>query len=330
MKKKPITTILFIALILCLLLPTSAIASPDATRQAPAYIGQTATFDNTKVRASFRPQKSEVTLLEVVRGKDAQTMVTQWNQFNEIAEEGKEYLVVKFSIKLISTPDESARRYDKYDFSVYSAEGVEYNQYLAVASESPALSNTYPGGTTTGYVPFMIDKGDDPMIVFNQFDSKAIWFSPKPVPVEQPTGTTNITGKVYVFSNSLNLRARPNTAGEVVRVLKYGNALTVVDSTSSKVWWAVKTADGQLGYAASSYLGRSVNDVPVNGAVKVLSSQINIRDAANGKAAILSVLPKGTALTVLDNQSSKSWVKVQAGDGTIGWVGAVYVGGIIK
>lgn len=343
MLKRINATILTLAILLTLLVPTLALAASAAPYDKPAAVGKAVRYDSTEEAFPDDAIKLDVTLNKVTRGKTAADLVKKANASNETPGSGKEAIIFEFTVKTIVVPKYETVYIGSRSFNLYSQDGDrEFHPSIEGLKNSDDSIALKAGESVTLEVPFIIADGSTPAVVFDPFDEQSpfsIWFTPKgaaaPVAptaptVQQPKGSTTIKGNVYVFSGSLNLRAKPDTTGAVLKVLKYGNPLTVKDSSTSKVWWAVETADGTLGYVARSYLGRSVFDAAVNDKINVLSTKINIREAANGTAKVLSVLPKNTVLTVLDNTTSKAWVKVSTADGITGWVGAVYVGAQVK
>lgn len=341
MLKRINATILTLAILLTLLVPTLALAATAAPSDKPAPVGRTVRYDRTEKDFPEDTTRLDITLAKVYRGKTAADMAKNASADNEVPAKGQEVIIFEFTIKPVVIPTyETFYIGSNSSFNLYSEDGErEFHPDIEGLENSDDLVPLKVGESITMQIPFIIAEGTNPNVAFDEQTPFTVWFTPKgaaaPVAptaptVQQPKGSTTIKGNVYVFSGSLNLRAKPDTTGAVLKVLKYGNPLTVVDSTTSNVWWAVKTSDGTLGYVARSYLGRSVFDAAVNDKINVLSTKINIREAANGSAKVLSVLPKNTVLTVLDNTTSKAWVKVSTADGITGWVGAVYVGATVK
>lgn len=66
------------------------------SRSNPAPLGETVTSEDW-----------QITVLEVVRGTEAWTMVQEANQFNDAPTEGMEYVVVRMRVRYIGTADET-------------------------------------------------------------------------------------------------------------------------------------------------------------------------------------------------------------------------------
>lgn len=95
-------------------------------------------------------------------------------------------------------------------------------------------------------------------------------------------GTTSkgsvLTGKV-TSDTGLNLRSQPTTSSNAIRVLNYGEKVTLLSSQKyNNVWYKVKTSSGQTGYCSSTYLNiyttgsvtRDLNYVNKNALIKEL------------------------------------------------------------
>lgn len=120
----------------------------------------------------------------------------------------------------------------------------------------------------------------------------------------------------------LNLRQGAGTNSGVIVTIPRNTAVTVLDSSDSR-WIKVKLADGRTGYCAGEYLTSS-GSVPVSAAssgskvTAVTTDSVNLRSSASLSAGILTVLSKGTSLSVIDN-SNAQWAKVSTSAGKQGW-----------
>ena len=121
-------------------------------RGNPAPLGETVTTEDW-----------EVTILEVVRGDDAWTMVQEANQFNDPPEEGMEYIAVKVHVRYISTVDESTQIDDSY-FKTTGSASVLYD-WPSVVDPSPELNITFfPGGEYEGWVILQSAQGETDLV----------------------------------------------------------------------------------------------------------------------------------------------------------------------
>lgn len=122
-------------------------------RGSPAPLGQTVTTEDW-----------EVTVLEVVRGADAWSMVQEANRFNDPPLEGMEYIAVRIRARYISTVDEAAPVDDLFYFKSTGDAGVLYD-LPGVIEPSPALdARLFPGGQYEGWVILQAGQGESGMM----------------------------------------------------------------------------------------------------------------------------------------------------------------------
>lgn len=121
-------------------------------RDEPTPLGQTAIGENW-----------EFTILEVVRGDNALTMVQEANQFNELPDPGMEYVAIMVRVRNINTEDVPERISDSFFSSVDEA-NVEFDLPPVVEPE-PALDIAlYPGGEFEGWVVLQASEGSSRLI----------------------------------------------------------------------------------------------------------------------------------------------------------------------
>ncbi|HEX3039563.1 MAG TPA: SH3 domain-containing protein, partial [Caproiciproducens sp.] len=171
-----------------------------------------------------------------------------------------------------------------------------------------------------------------------------------PAPVKTLIGTT---------TSGLNLRSGAGTSYKVVVCLAKGATVTVIDN-SNATWAKVKTADGKTGYCQKKYLKITEKTTPqtntntgtgtntntntgvdtnngstdngtnsgstahtITGA-SVTADLLRLREQPNSNANVVTNLPKGTSLTVLEATNS-TWTKVQTSSGQVGYVCTQYI-----
>ncbi len=119
----------------------------------------------------------ELGMLEIISGDEAWNIIYAWNQFNDEPKAGKEYILVKFRVKIVESEEEP---YDINDaqFVAYSATGVEYTDFYSVAGKDPDLSaNLFEGAEHIGYTAFIVESSDSPVAVYDlRWDENAMWF----------------------------------------------------------------------------------------------------------------------------------------------------------
>jgi hypothetical protein len=108
--------------------------------------------------------------------------------------------------------------------------------------------------------------------------------SATPVPPSEtpaPTPTVAVKARVAEGATGLRLRVSPGTAGEVVREMDAGTALTVVGRTADSAWLEVYTALQEHGWVSAVY-------VDVDGDVEPLAVTGTAEDAPLTEAGYLS------------------------------------------
>ncbi|MGN0537912.1 MAG: SH3 domain-containing protein [Acutalibacteraceae bacterium] len=112
----------------------------------------------------------------------------------------------------------------------------------------------------------------------------------------------------------LNLRKGAGTNYGVVEVLNNNTKVTVLD-TSNNAWFKVMLNNGTTGYCSADYLNISGK--------AVVSTALNLRKGAGTGYSSITVMPKGTAVTILS--TSGSWARVKTSDGVIGYCAVEYL-----
>lgn len=153
--------------------------TPTSTysRSNPAPIGktQTVTYNNY-----LNKYTAEVTIKETISGASAWNKIKNANMFNDEAPEGKEYILVKAEVKILSSEDDKAVDLSPYSFDAFSQTDVEYESPIIINPDPAFSGSVYKGGTMSGYITFTVDKTDDaPKVVFGKkFDGTGgVWFS---------------------------------------------------------------------------------------------------------------------------------------------------------
>lgn len=160
--------------------PTTNDDDTGFTRSQPALLGTTLIFDYEDVLDSYT---ASMTLKELVRGEKAWEMIQGENPFNSPAEEGHEYILARFHIKLIDNKDEESQiSFSSFLYTLVSSQGKDYD-FVTVIVPNPSIhANLYEGADHEGWVAFKVKKDDtNPLISFGRsYDGKGgIWFNTK-------------------------------------------------------------------------------------------------------------------------------------------------------
>ena|GEM_PF-3867209 len=134
------------------------------TRTNPYKLGETAAYNGMDSYSSYR-YIAEITPNEVIRGDEASSM------FSNDPDEGKEFFLVKFKIKVLESMDDGKVSLNSSSFEIVNKNGVEYSDRV-YATGIKEFDDLYAGGETEGYFCYIIDAGDEPSVLF--YD---IWFT---------------------------------------------------------------------------------------------------------------------------------------------------------
>jgi len=119
-----------------------------------------------------------------------------------------------------------------------------------------------------------------------------------------------------VSTQVLFLRSEPSTASEALGYYRNGKSITLLEKLNG--WYKVKV-DGKVGYMMAKYL--KVGNEVVSGTATVYNpngnSYVNFRSGASLNASVLSTIPVGTQIKVLDKGTD--WTKTEI-DGVTGYI----------
>ncbi len=112
----------------------------------------------------------------------------------------------------------------------------------------------------------------------------------------------------------LNVRKGAGTNYSVVEVLDNNTKVTVLD-TSNNSWFKVMLDNGTTGYCSAAYLNLSGK--------AIVSEALYLRKGAGTNYTAITVMPKGTNVTILSTVGS--WARVKLTNGTIGYCAIEYL-----
>lgn len=154
-----------------------------ATRQDPAPIGATIRYDGSSYSNKC---VTDITITNVIRGDAANKLVRSWYRWNKDNDSTHDYIVVYVRTDAISSENDTQASIDDYDFSFVSASGIEYER-KSVYKAKPELTDIYPGASNEGVVCGLVDKDDEPRLVYLKSSDNPIWFDlNKRVPITLP------------------------------------------------------------------------------------------------------------------------------------------------
>ena len=156
--------------------PKRLAADPHAgTREDPAPLGVKAVYEGSYWTgyASF-----EIEMTSSSRGNAALKKAKEMSSYNISPPKNQEYFLVWLRVKALSAPNGRAE-IGNADFYFVSAAGGEYRQHFLINAPQ-TLRTLYDGGEHTAVIACLIDKGDNPLVVFQPESSSPLWFNPNP------------------------------------------------------------------------------------------------------------------------------------------------------
>ena len=157
--------------------PVEGTTQPSTnSRSNPAAIGSSLSYKKKDV---FGEYDGKLSIVEVIRGSEANQMIADANMFNEEPKEGYEYMLVKAKISVVNSKEDSAISLSPSDYTLISSAGVEYERVVVVTPDPDYRTSIYKGAEHTGWFAFEVKKDDaNPLIVYDRSFNGAggLWF----------------------------------------------------------------------------------------------------------------------------------------------------------
>lgn len=159
--------------------------SAKGNRSNPVAFNESATINDVILNSDggeFKKFKAKVefSVLEVIRGDQAQQILQQENQFNKPAPEGREWALVKVKGKVIEAETEDYP-YPLYssNVSLVSNEGQVYKHELSAVVPNELHQELFKGAEGEGYIYQDVKVGDDFKVQFETHEGKKVFFKTK-------------------------------------------------------------------------------------------------------------------------------------------------------
>lgn len=137
--------------------------------------------------------------------------------------------------------------------------------------------------------------------------------------ISVPAALAAQTSQVGEVQSSVNMRTSPSTSASIIRSLKIGEQVTVIEKVNS-YWYKVKDSSGKTGYISTStrYIELQ-NPAPSQIGNAVVKASVSFRKTASTSGERIRYLAKGERVTVLAKTNSY-WYEVQDSKGVRGYV----------
>ena len=123
-----------------------------------------------------------------------------------------------------------------------------------------------------------------------------------------------------VTADVLNVRSGPSTSYSVTTKAYKGNKVEILDTSNG--WYNIKLSNGKTGWVSASYV--SISSQTTSYKATVNANSLNVRNGAGTSYSVVTKLPKGTVVDVLES-ASNGWKRIKTSNGTIGWVSGSYL-----
>ena len=129
-----------------------------------------------------------------------------------------------------------------------------------------------------------------------------------------------------VTADALNVRSGPSTSYGITTKLYKGDKVEILETSNG--WHKIKASNGKIGWVSGDYIKVSSGSTsqPSTSTTKatVTATSLNVRSGAGTSYSVITKLPKGTVVDVLES-ASNGWKKIKTSNGTIGWVSGSYL-----
>ena len=129
-----------------------------------------------------------------------------------------------------------------------------------------------------------------------------------------------------VTADALNVRSGPSTSYGITTKLYKGDKVEILETSNG--WHKIKASNGKIGWVSGDYIKVSSGSTsqPSTSTTKatVTATSLNVRSGAGTSYSVITKLPKGTVVDVLES-ASNGWKKIKTSGGTTGWVSGEYL-----
>lgn len=140
--------------------------------------------------------------------------------------------------------------------------------------------------------------------------------APAPEATDQPSQPVGATATVATGGGSLNLRG---TASAFAPVLTTIPEHTVIRLITYGLDWSQVSHQGFTGYVMTQYLrlGGAVESTPVSAYVSTSSGGLNLRETDSTQARVVTTIPRGAQISVLQQGSTWCHIRYQSTEGYV-------------
>lgn len=136
----------------------------------------------------------------------------------------------------------------------------------------------------------------------------------------------DVSGAGVITGSEVRMRDGAGLDSGVIGVFSQGESVEVLGSTQADgmTWYKVSRSDGSTGYVAADYCSLGSGDSSSSPTGTITGTEVRMRASYSTDSDVLGYFDNGETVTILDDVTSggQRWLKVQRGDGSVGWVSA--------
>ncbi len=132
-------------------------------------------------------------------------------------------------------------------------------------------------------------------------------------PPQVSVGSYYGCGTVATKKDRLNVRSEPSTGASIVTDIPKGTSIDLY--TTSESGWYYTTYKGKSGFVKSDYISFAPvyeSSIPITAVINTKKDPLNLRSSPSEDAKIITTIPKGTTVTVIDYYTD--WCYIEWGD----------------
>ena len=151
---------------------------------------------------------------------------------------------------------------------------------------------------------------------------------------EQTTLQEILVYNAVTTADGLNVRSEPTVNSTAINLLLKGTPITVLEEIETEdktnpIWLKISYHDGNTGYVSKHYVELlEFQNFSENQHGITTPALLNMREDATTQSAVITMLRKGTHVTILSSKQTKDyykkWYKIDY-NGQIGWIAGIYV-----
>lgn len=153
------------------------------TRSNPIKINQIASINTVVYDDSSTEYQTniELTVIEVIRGEEAQQRLKEMNEYNQDAPEGYEWILVKSKVKVADseTEDYPLTIDGIMNFKFVSKSGDIYSGDVTGSTEPDFSFEMYKGNEKEGFIAGLIKSGEEATMEYDSWAGERVFFELK-------------------------------------------------------------------------------------------------------------------------------------------------------